>query len=406
MQWGADHRIPITLSLPAIGPLILAPSVSYEERWYAQRNNFTWNSTTGKVDTSMQRGFIAAREMTFGLSLNTRIFGTVNFKNSKGIQAIRHEVKPFISLSYKPNLVGQYYQDVKTSAFQKSDEYFHYSQLQNGVIGAFSDQKFGGLTFGIDNLFEMKTRNRTDSTGADSVKKVKLLDGLSITSGYNLLADSVPWSPISISLRSTLFNKVNLTGGATIDQYKSDYLGRRINKLLWSEGKLGRLSSGNLAISTQLQSKKAEKAKQDEENFPEDETLTPDQQQSELNYVRNNPGEFADFNIPWSVNLSYSLNLSNRISTDASQYISQINSTINVNGDLNISPKWKIGGGTYFDFRTAKIQTVSMFLTREMHCWQMVINVQVGRFKSFSVVLNPKSGILRDLRINKRFLQQ
>ena len=72
-----------------------------------------------------------------------------------------------------------------------------------------------------------------------------------------------------------------------------------------------------------------------------------------------------------------------------------------MNGDFSLSPKWKVGGGTYFDFRTLKIQTINLFLTREMHCWQMAINLQLGTYKSFSVVINPKSGILRDLKINR-----
>lgn len=38
VQWGAQHNIPITLSLPSLGPITIAPSISYEERWYGQSN--------------------------------------------------------------------------------------------------------------------------------------------------------------------------------------------------------------------------------------------------------------------------------------------------------------------------------------------------------------------------------
>ena len=86
--------------------------------------------------------------------------------------------------------------------------------------------------------------------------------------------------------------------------------------------------------------------------------------------------------------------------------VSQLNSNVNINGDISISPKWKLGGGFYFDFKTQQIQATSIYLTRDMHCWQMVIDVNIGQYKSFTITLNPKSGILRDLRINKHFLQQ
>ena len=95
MQWGVTHRIPITLTLPAVGPLLFAPSINYQENWYAQEIDYNWNDKSKKVDTSINRGFYAAREVSFGMSMNTRIFGTFNFKNSK----LRHEIAPSIGIS-------------------------------------------------------------------------------------------------------------------------------------------------------------------------------------------------------------------------------------------------------------------------------------------------------------------
>ncbi len=399
IQWGADHRIPITLSLPPIGPFIVTPSVSYEERWFAQKIIYNYDNSKFKVDTSIKRGFYAAREVTFGLSTSTRIFGTYNFRHSSGIMAIRHEIDPFIGISYKPDLVSQFYQNVRTI----SGDSIRISQLSGNVLGGFSETRFGGLNFGINNLLEMKTRNRKDSTGADSVKKIRLLDNLSITGGYNFIADSLNWQPISIRAGSSLFNKINISGGATIDPYQKDINDKSV--LLWKHGKLGNLESGNLSISTSLQSKSNDK-RSDNARLTPDETITPDEQQQELQYVRNNPGEFVDFNIPWSIQTSFSLNYTHYLSPDLVHFISQLNSNINVNGDLSISPKWKLGGGFFFDLKTQRIAATSIYLTRDMHCWQMVIDVNVGKYKSFTITLNPKSGILRDLHINKHFLQQ
>ena len=67
-----------------------------------------------------------------------------------------------------------------------------------------------------------------------------------------------------------------------------------------------------------------------------------------------------------------------------------------------ITPKWKLGGTGYIDVAKGNIQQLSMFITREMHCWQLAINVTpIGLYKSFSITVNPKSGILRDLKINR-----
>ena len=37
LQWGANHMVPITLSLPSVGAFQFAPNVSYQERWFQQQ---------------------------------------------------------------------------------------------------------------------------------------------------------------------------------------------------------------------------------------------------------------------------------------------------------------------------------------------------------------------------------
>ena len=300
-------------------------------------------------------------------------------------------------MNYKPDLVSQYYKTVQIDSMGNTSTY---SVFSGGVLGSYGQGKFGGVSFGIDNLIEMKVKDKKD-TSASATKKIRLIDGLGVSGGYNMIADSLNWSPFSFSLRSTLFEKINITGSASMDPYDVDSFGRRIDKLLWKEGKPGRLTSGSLAISTSLRSK-ADDDKKDKDRIPVDETLTPDEQLQQLEYVRNNPSEFVDFNIPWNVSLSFSLSFYRTLSPNLKDYITTISSNLSVNGDFSLTPKWKVGGNTYFDFKTAKIQQLTMFITREMHCWQLAINVTpVGLYRSFNITVNPKSGILRDLRINR-----
>ncbi|MFT4153639.1 putative LPS assembly protein LptD [Parafilimonas sp.] len=401
-MWGVTHSIPITLTLPAVGPLIFAPSISYQENWYAQKVDYNWNGSTNKVDTSILRGLYAARQMTFGISMNTRIFGTFNFKNSK----LRHEIDPSIGISYKPNLVSQFYKNVQVDS---AGDIRRISQLQGNVLGGFSEGRFGGITFSLGNLLEAK-RNAKDSTNADSVKKIKILDNFSISSGYNLIPDSsnkeTPISDISISAGTSLFNKVNITANASISPYREDTAGHY--HLLWKQGSLGRFQTGSLSLSTSLKSKSKDNQTDEQKlaNSSSSETLTPDEQQAQLDYIRSNPAEFVDFNTAWTLQLSYSLSYSHVLQSDLIHYKDNLATNVNVNGTISLTPKWQLGGGFYFDIITQKLQASSIFLTRDMHCWQMTMNINVGTYKSFSITLNPKSGILRDLRINKRFLQQ
>lgn len=401
MQWGATHNIPITLSLPSLGPITIAPSITYEERWYGQQSFKRWDSIAGKVDTTIQKGFYTARQMSFGIGMNTRIFGTYLFKKSKGIKAIRHEIRPTISLNYKPDMAAPYFY---TTRVDNTGQTVRFSKFDGGLLGSFSEGKFGGVGFGVDNLLEMKVRDKSDSTGV-ATKKVKLIDGFGFSSNYNLMADSFALGNFNLYARSTLFEKINITAGANLDPYQVDGRGYRLNKLAIDPArfKFGRITSANLAISTSFKSKtKDEKEGKEKKELPVDPFMTPDEQQRQLQFARANPAEFTDFNVPWTLSFSYSLNYTRTLKPDYSEWVNTIFSSVNFNGDFTLTPKWKMGGTGYFDFNVGRLQQLSMFITREMHCWQMAINITpIGLYRSFNITLNPKSGILRDLRINR-----
>jgi hypothetical protein len=250
-------------------------------------------------------------------------------------------------------------------------------------------------------MLEMKTRNRKD-TSAGATKKVRLIDGFGLNSAYNFLRDSFQLEPFNMYLRSTLFEKINITANATLDPYQTDSVGFRKKELKWSGDKfnLGSITNGSVAISTQFRSRSKD-GKTDAQRIPQDQFMTLDEQQRQLDYVRSNPAEFTDFNIPWSVSLSYSLSF-NKVLVDFNKFRTDVFSNVSINGDFSLTPRWKMGGTTYYDFKTAKIQTLTMFISREMHCWQMSINITpVGPYRSFNISINPKSGILRDLKINR-----
>ncbi len=399
-QWGATHNVPITISFPSLGPITISPSVTYQEKWYGQKIFRRWNGTTKKVDTTIEKGFYTARDMSFGIAANTRIFGTVNFKKGK-IQAIRHEMRPSFSINYKPNMAASFHENLQVDT---SNRIVRVSQFDGVMPGSFGEGRVFGVGFGIDNVLEMKKKNPDDTTGKGT--KIKLIDGFGFTGFYNAIADSFHFSPINLYLRTNLFDLFNITAGATLDPYQSDERGNRINKLQWTGNKfsLGTITNGNIAISTQIQSKPRDGKTQDQrlKENQQDPFMTPEEQQRQLQFTRANPAEFTDFNIPWSLNLSYSLNFNRVQKPDYSGFTTQTFSSINFNGDFSLTEKWKMGATGFFDVNSKSLQQFSFFVSREMHCWQLSINViPVNTFRSFNIVLSPKSGILRDLRINR-----
>jgi lipopolysaccharide assembly outer membrane protein LptD (OstA) len=125
-------------------------------------------------------------------------------------------------------------------------------------------------------------------------------------------------------------------------------------------------------------------------------------QQNLIDYMQHNPGEFVDFNIPWSVSLSFSLYYNQQFKPDYSGFEKKFNSNISVNGSFSLSPKWMFTANGYYDLTTNKIQMFQMNISRDMHCWQMSIGVvPVGLYRSFNINISPKSSILQDLRVNR-----
>jgi hypothetical protein len=400
MQWGAQHSIPISLSLPSLGPVTITPGISFEEKWFGQQSIKTWNNKTKQVDTSISRGFYRAPNMSFSLGTASRIFGTYKFKKTSSVQAIRHEVRPSISMSYTPDLAASYHY---TTQIDSTGRNYRFSKYDGGIGGGYSEGNFGGMGFGVDNLLEMKMKDKKDTT-EDAFKKVKLIEGFGFNSSYNFLADSFALGNFNIYMRTTLFENLNITSNLTMDPYQTDQQGFRVNKLDFDPTRLkfGNITSGGLSFSTSFKSKSTDGKETKQKDVPIDPFMTPDEQQRQLQYAKSNPAEFTDFNIPWTLTLSYSLQFSRYMKPDYSGFQINTYSSLNFNGDFSITPKWKLGGTGYIDVAKKSIQQLSMFITREMHCWQLAINVTpIGLYKSFSISVNPKSGILRDLKINR-----
>lgn len=416
LQTGMQHTIPVSFSIPILKTLTLSPGINYSEYWYTKKITKAWNPNKivtpgptnpngiGGVDTSYQAGFFAARDLSASVSLSTAVYGMYGFSKHSKVKAIRHVVRPTISASYRPDLSSNYYYKYKYSNVGDSARV---SYFDGSVIGVPSPGAFGGINFGLDNNLEMKVFSRKDTSG-NHEKKVKLLDGFGINGSYNLVADSFKLSTFSIYARTNLFDKVNISASGNIDPYQVDARGHRLDKYVWQAGKisLGRLTNASISLSTSFQSKD-KKGQDKQKKIDSLENITNADaamaaQQRQLQMMRNNPGEYVDFDIPWRVDLSYSLSYTNTVIPDSGGVVKRITQYVSFNGDFSLTPKWKVGLNSGFDFTNMQIAYTNMYISRDLHCWQMSINlIPFGTFRQFSITINPKASLLRDLRINR-----
>jgi len=404
LQWGGQHNFPITLSLPPIlgGKFLVSPSISYENKWIAQKFRREWNDTDKKVDTTITKGFYMDHKMSFGIGINTALFGLFNFKGPRKT-AIRHVIRPTLSFNYSPSFSKEHFYETQIDTTGRK---FRFSEFEGSMFGFYGEEDFGGIGFGVDNNIEMRIKPKKDTS--QEFKKIRLIDGFGFNGGYNFIADSFQLSPISFYLRSTLFEKINITASTTLNPYQVDSFGFPVNKYAWDGGKfkLGRFTTGNLSMSTSFQSKPRDEKKEDERKQKEQELLNDPilgaDAQSQLDYMRRNPSDFVDFNIPWSVNLGVSVYFNERLKADYSGFEKEFSSNLNFSGSFSLTPKWNFSVNGYYDFDTRNLQTFTMSIAREMHCWQMSINVTpVGPYRYFNISISPKSGLLQDLKINR-----
>jgi hypothetical protein len=283
------------------------------------------------------------------------------------------------------------------------------SQFQNNVLfRGYGYGRFGGMSFGVDNNLEMKVRNKKD-TVAGATKKVRLIDGFGFQSGYNFLQDSMKLLPFNLYLRSTLFEKVNLSASGNLNPYQVDSTGRPIDQYMWqgSGFSLGRLTNASVSLSTRFQSKPRDEAKAANPNAAINRAATNnagmlDEERRLQAYMRENPAEFVDFNIPWSIDVAFSLNMNKAFIRQRKEFETDISSSISFNNSFSLTPKWNFTTNGFYDFRTKQLTQFTLSISRDMHCWQMSINITpIGDYRYFNITISPKSSILQDLRINR-----
>lgn len=393
VQNGMRHSLPLSTSFNVLKYFTLSPYLNYNERWYFNSIEKKWDGS--KVITDTLDGFKQARDYSLGFSLTTRVYGMFNV-NAFGISAIRHVFTPAISYSFRPDFSAEsfgYYKFVQTDT---SGKLTPYTIFQNGIYGSPGAGKSSLLSFSFDNNLEMKTSKAVD-TGL-LIKKVKLFESLRLTGNYNLAADSLKLSVINIVARTLLFEKVNIDLNAAYDIYglQLDKFGnyRRINKTQYQQDKqLARLVAATMSLSTNLNPSAFKKANSNEQSVKIINQL--DRMDNDL--LNRNAVYFVDWTIPWNIAINYLLSYSKPLNT------AYTSNALNVNGDLSLTKKWKVGFSSGYDFFAKEVTLTSLNIVRDLHCWDLTVNwIPFGTYQRYSVLLKVRSSVLQDLRLTKR----
>lgn len=399
---GFQHSIPISLSLNAFKYFQFNTSVNYTERWYLQSTRRRLDNQVEGVyaKTDTVQGFRRAYDYSVSSGLSTKIYGM--YPKIGNIQAIRHVVTPSININYRPDFSDSQYGFYKEYVNDKG-LLEKYSIFQNGIYGTPSAGKSMGIGFSVDNNIEAKIRSKNDTTGT-GFKKVPLIQGLTFSGNYNFMADSLKLSTISFSGRTSLFNqKININFNGSFDPYQVNGDGVRVDKFAIEDGSLARLTNFGLSFDYSLNPNANKSRNNNLDSLRNSMPNMTKEQSDALARISTDPNAFVDFNIPWNLNGSFSLNYAKTWDTDIRRMVNQVTATLQLNGDVNLTPKWKVQFNTGYDFRQQDLSMTRFSIYRDLHCWDMSIGwTPFGQYQSYNITIRAKASVLQDLKLSKR----
>ena len=414
---GMQHSIPLSTNFKILKHFNLAASANYKEVWQPKTvkyNDYDLLNDNVKKDTIS--GFSAFRTYSFGLSMDTAIYGTVNFNEDKKLRSIRHTIRPSISFSSAPSF-DQYYDEYIIDANGNTREY---TRFEGGLFGSPQRGISKSMGISVSNNFEAKIVD-PDTTKTE-LKKVQLIKNLNLSTNYNMVSEEFKWSPVRVTSGIDLFDrKISINLGATMDMYALNDQNQRINEFNISKGGgLLRVTSANLNTGYRLSNATFSKDKKKEEEEEEEE-------EDPLNFFENASGGgrpddlFGDTigmnnesnrdeeneertkypsyraEIPWNIQLRYSLTYNNsRNQNDFS------NNSLMFSGDIELTPKWKIGGSSGFDFKNHGFTYTQLRFNRDLDSWRLDFSwVPFSDRASWNFFIGIKSGLLSDIKYEK-----
>ena len=412
-QLGAQHSIPLSTNFKLFKYFSASTSLNYEEVWYAKTIQRNYDANQSKVVDKIVSGFDAFRTYSFSSSIGTTIYGTFNFGEDKKIKSIRHVMRPSVSYGYTPSF-EKYYDTYASDASGTITK--QYSRFEGGIFGAPGLNNSKTLGFDLSNTFEAKVTDK-DSTKVEP-KKIMLLNNLNLSSSYNLDADgvtSLAWSPVRVSGGTQLFeNKMNVNFGATLDPYAIDNSGKRINLYnINNGGSLFRMTSANMTLNYSISSKEKDKNKKDkneqsqrnggrEDDLFGSNTALNDQRKSQFDGAEEEGkdvvSEFFRSKLPWDMTFAYSLTYGNN---NREKQI--IGNSIMISANADLTPKWKAGISTGYDFVQNGVTFTQLRFERDLLSWRMDFNwTPFGTNANWGFFIGIKSGVLSDIKYDKR----
>lgn len=366
----------------------LNPSLDYSNNY-----NFQTIEKYEDANSKVQSRLVSTPGMSQSLSLNASLtsvlYSYYKFIGKKK-PLLRHVLTPTLGYSFRPGLNANKKLDVSFS-----DKPVVYSPFEQSTYRAITSSDASLITFGFNNTFELKRASDKDTV--TGFKKTKLVDNLSLTGNYDLLKDSMNLSNLNLSLRVSPLRALNFIAMGSFSPYNwNDTTGATLKEYAIDErNELGRFLNTSFTTNITLTSRESRKKLASERENNENNW------NSDYQYYLLYPERFVNFEIPWKLNLGhvYSINANQSISVVNQDRFRSVQ-TLNANGDLSFTKRWKLSGNTSFDFESGKVTYTQLNLIRDLHCWTLSFNwTPIAQVKFFSFQMNAKASMFQDAKL-------
>ncbi len=379
-----------------------------------------YNAETGKVEDVKGKAFSAfgaTHTYSGSISMSTRLYGMFNFGKHRKVQAIRHVVSPTLSASFSPEK-GTHFNGWRTLTYTdkngevKTQDYNIYAGQLYSPPGK---GKTANLSFSLGNNFEAKVRDLTDTTGLGT-KKIKLIDNLSLQTGYNFLAEEYKMNNIGINMSTNVFGKVGISANANFDPYamivdENNKTGKKINEFAIAHGQgLARMTNASVSLSYSLSgdgkingndgTKQSGGNQAQAGGNPADHYTRIYYHPVTGEYIPGGWLYYMNPNVPWSVNFNYNYSFRRGYQWSNGKEIpnNSHTQTLGLSGNVKLTPRLSMQLTTGFDLMAVKMTTTQFSASYDLHCFNIRVSwVPNGQWESWTFQISANAAALADL---------
>lgn len=342
-----------------------------------------YNPITNTVEDTFNKKITGYSSFSTGASLQTVLYGMLNFKRTSAVQAIRHMMTPQIGFTYSPDFSTPGFGYYK-SYYNDRGEMTPYSIFDRGIIGSPNSGLVQALSFSVNNNLEMKVKSKNDSVGT---RKIKIFESLNFNANYNFAAPSNRWSIFSFNGQTTIFDKLNINTGLNLEPYEITFApGEAVGVRTENFGRFS-VQGFNAQLSYPLSS----------EIFKKKDAEDISKKYSKKGEIRNenyyfDEDNYSQFTQPWTLNINAQYSYTRSLTRFGNKMAS-----IGLDGSIKLTPYWNITGNLYYDVISKEIATTQLGFSRDQRSFTINFNwIPYGPYKVYDFFIGIKANILRD----------